>query len=133
MLDADRGRLPRTMAIICDSRLEWELFDVLRRVDGVRVTACSGLRQVAEAAARGAIQTAIIDLDHLGLDPAIHESIRTLIGGDVRLLLVSRALAPAGLDVRRIRWVQRPVSAEQLVFIVRSLGRRSYLRSNATG
>ena len=133
MFDATRGSLPRSIAVACDGRLEWELFDVLRRVDGVRVTACSGLRQIAELCARGGIQTAIIDLDHLGLDPAIHQSLGSLIGGDVRLLIVSRSMAPAGLDVRRSRWLQRPVSAEQLVFILRGLGRRSYVRSDAAG
>ena len=131
--DATRGRLPRSIAVACDSRLEWELFDVLRRVDDVRVTACSGLRQIADLCARDGIQAAVIDLDHLGLDPAIHQSLGRLIGGGVPLLIVSRALAPAALDVRRFRWVQRPVSAEHLVFILRSLGRRSYVRSDAAG
>lgn len=122
------GQLPRAVVIACDGRLEWEIFDVLRRVEGMRVTACSGLRHLVELCSGSSVEVAVLDLDHLGLDPSIHEGLGSLIGGDVRLILVSRALAPAGLDVTRMRWMQRPVSAEHLVFTLRSLGRQPYLR-----
>lgn len=126
------GRLPRSVAIACDSQLEWEIFDVLRQVDETRVTACSGLRHVAELCARGEVEVAVLDLDHLGLDVSIHEGLASLVGGDVRMVLISNALAPAGIDVTRMQWARRPVSAEQLVFTLRSLSRRPYLRRPAS-
>jgi hypothetical protein len=120
------------VAIACESRLEWEIFDVLRQVDGIRVTACSGLRHVAELCARGEVEVAVLDLDHLGLDVSIHEGLASLVGRDVSMVLISSALAPAGIDVTRMQWARRPVSAEQLVFTLRSLSRRPYLRRPAS-
>jgi hypothetical protein len=122
------GRLPRAIAIACDGRLEWEIFDVLRRVDGIRVTACSGLRHVVDLCSSGSAEVAVLDLDHLRLDASIHEGLGSLIGDGVRLILIASALAPAGLDVTRMRWMQRPVSAEHVVFALRSMNRQPYLR-----
>ncbi len=127
------GRLPRGVAIACDGRLEWEVFDVLRRVDGIRVTACSGLRHLVEMCAGGSVDVAVLDLDHLGLDVAIHEGLASLIGNDIPLILISSKLAPAGLNVTRMQWMQRPVSAEHLVFALRSLRRQQYVRRQVPG
>ncbi len=127
-VESASGRLPQVVAIACDGRLEWEIFDVLRRVDGVRVTACSGLRHLVELCSGGSVEAAVLDLDHLGLEASIHEGLGSLIGPDISLILISSSLAPAGLDVTRMRWMRRPVSAEHLVFALRSVNRSPYLR-----
>lgn len=127
------GRLPRGVAVACDGRLESEVLDVLRRVDGMRVIACSGLRHLVEMCSGGSVDVGVLDLDHLGLDVSIHEGLADLIEKDICLILISSKLAPAGLDVTRMQWMQRPVSAEHLVFALRTLRRQQYVRRQVPG
>jgi len=119
---APRPALPRSVAVACDEHLQWRLFELLRECEDTRVVSCSSLRQLAALCSEEAIDVAVIDVDHFELDPTEVVGVGGLLGRCVRLVAVTSGPTPwTGSHARhdRLRWIRHPVSAEQIVMILR--------------
>jgi hypothetical protein len=113
------ARLPRAIAVACDSKLEWSLFRMLDGVELTQVVSCSTIPQLIDLCESGAIEAAVIDLDAFGLNPAELPAIRARMGSDAQVVAVA-AVPIAGVPLdRRLHWLLRPVSAEQIVSTLR--------------
>ena len=113
------ARLPRAIAVACDSSLEWSLFRLLDGVKLTQVVSCSTIPQLIDLCDSGDIEAAVIDLDAFGINPVQLSAIRARMGGDAQLVAVSNAMTASVPHDPRLHWLLRPVSAEQIVSTLR--------------